>query len=63
MIIEDRLIVPSRVEAWTGSPSERLLKSKLNPETEKGIEEDNENFVTDDATLSKFMEKLLKVIN
>ena len=63
LIIEDRIVVPTRVEAQTGSPTERLLKSKLNPETEKGNNEEIETFVTDDATLSKFMEKLMIVIN
>ncbi len=67
LIVEDRLIIPSRVEAWSGSPTERFLKSKLNPEN-KNLNKEHEavesgNFITDDASLSEFMKKLLQVIN
>jgi len=63
LICEDRLIVPIRINAWPGSGGDRVLKSKLNPETEEGESQENENLITDEATLSKFMNKLLQVIN
>lgn len=67
LIIEDRLTFPEKIEAWYGSPSERLLKSKLNPEVKKSMIENEAvtsgNFVTEDASLSVFMEKLLALVN
>ena len=66
MIIEDRFIVPGRFEASFGSPTERLLKSTLNPENKNQIHDENiesGNFITEDASLSDFMEKLLQIIN
>ena len=32
LIIEDRLIHPYKMYAYPGSPTERYLKSRLNPE-------------------------------
>ena len=66
LILEDRLIVPNKVKAHMGSPTERLLKSKLNPETkDKEMSEalESGNFVSDDASLSNFMARLFQVIN
>ena len=66
LILEDRLVVPNKVKAHMGSPSERLIKSKLNPETQD--KENSEaletgNFVSDDASLSTFMNRLFQVLN
>ena len=54
-----------------GSPEERHLKSKLNPEkgdsgdfqTSVNEIEESGNFISDESSLSEFMEKLLKFIN
>ena len=67
LIIEDRLIHPFKMYAHPGSPTERYLKSRLNPEN-KNLNKEHEavqsgNFVTDDASLSEFMKKLIQVIN
>ena len=66
-IIEERLIIPNKIEAYFGSPTERFLKSKLNPENKEvnSLHEavESGNFVTDDACLSDFMKRLLTVIN
>ena len=66
LILEDRLLVPNKVFAHFGSPTERFLKSRLNPETKD--QEMNEaveagNFVSDDASLSTFMKKLFQIMN
>lgn len=68
VIAEDRVVAPSKVYAHYGSPSERLLKSRLNPETVLGAGSDGQtaveegNFVTEDASLSVFMQRLLDYI-
>lgn len=55
------------MHAWSGSPDERLLKSKLNPEVKDSVKDHDAitsgNFVTDDASLSVFMTKLLTLVN
>lgn len=60
------MIIPTRYLAYAGSPTERFLKSKLNPETQdlKNSEAiESGNFCSDDASLSEFMKKLMVVIN
>ena len=58
MIIEDRLLIPEKKDAWSGSGPERLLKSRLNPEFKKTAQDHEAvasgNFLTDDASLSVF---------
>ena len=64
-IIEERQIIPNKVDAWFASPSERLLKSRLNPETKMVAENElieSGNFITDDVSLSTFMKKLLQIL-
>ena len=66
-ICEDRVLAPNKIYSNFGSPSERFLKSRLNPEN-KQLTKDNEaiesgNFVSEDASLSNFMSKLLQVVN
>lgn len=68
LIIEDRLIIPEKIIAWSGSPSERWIKSRLNPEIKKSTLNEHEsvtsgNFITEDASLSVFMSKLISLIN
>lgn len=65
-VVEDRVLAPNRVEAHFGSPTERLLKSRLNPEN-KTLASENEatdsgNFISDDATLSAFVARLLQLL-
>ena len=61
------MICPEKIEAWYGSPSERLLKSKLNPEIKESNSQNEAvlsgNFVTEDASLSEFMKKLILLVN
>ena len=60
------MIIPTKYDAYSGSPTEWFLKSKLNPETQdlKNSEAiESGNFCSDDASLSEFMKKLIQVIN
>lgn len=42
---------------------ERLLKSKLNPTTDNSnFGGENENYITDDVSLKKFMDYLIKLV-
>ena len=41
---------------------ERILKSKLNPSGQSTNSEDNENYITDDVSLRKFMEHIVQLI-
>ena len=66
-ICEDRTVRPCKIEAFSGSPMERFLKSRLNPETttpnlQKNIAEDDGNFITEDASLSVFMNRLVEYL-
>lgn len=62
-LLMNKLYHPEILEATEGSPFERILKSKLNPEKAIGQSscglEDESNFFTEDAPMSIFMEKLL----
>lgn len=63
---QDRVLCPSKVKAFFGSPTERLLKSRLNPENKTiiGANEsiDAGNFISEDATLSSFVSKIIQVL-
>lgn len=67
VIVEERVIPPNKIFAFHGSPTERFLKSRLNPET-GNIQQgdlpngDEGNFVTEDASLSVFMTRLLEFL-
>lgn len=65
--IEQRVLYPNKIQAHFGSPTERLLKSKLNPEnkTMVGANEamDSGNFISDEATLSSFVAKILQFLS
>lgn len=69
-INEERFFVSKVIRCHFGSPNERILKAKLNPEKTKsdGLEtsvneiEESGNFISDEASLSDFMSKLLKFI-
>lgn len=65
--MSDWVMTPNWINAFFGSPTERFLKSRLNPEN-KTFNMENEaidtgNFVSEDASLSNFMSKLLQAIN
>ena len=63
LIVEDRLPYPKIITCYQGSPPERLLKSKLNPSTENSnFGGENENYITDDVSLKKFMDYLIKLV-
>lgn len=70
-INEERFFVSKVIRCHFGSPNERILKAKLNPEKVKsdGLEtsvneiEESGNFISDEASLSDFMSKLLKFIS
>ena len=68
VISEDRVVAPNKIYAHYGSPTERFLKSRLNPESVVGGSNDGNqaveegNFVTEDASLSQFMTRLLEYI-
>lgn len=66
-IVEERIVQPSKIYAHFGSPTERFLKSRLNPENVGSLvpdtESDNGNFITEDASLSVFMNRLLEFLN
>lgn len=63
MILEDRLPVPRFVCCHQGSPNERLIKSRLTPASSgvSGNQQD-ENYITEDTSLSTFMEYLIKLV-
>ncbi len=56
--------VPSVKKCYPGSPDERILKSKLNPASKKNknLEEENENYITDDVNMKTFMDYLIKLV-
>lgn len=64
--VEERVLCPSKVGAYFGSPTERLLKSRLNPENKTlvGTNDaiDAGNFISEDATLSSFVAKILQIL-
>lgn len=67
-IAKERVVAPAKVYAHYGSPTERFLKSRLNPEAAPGASADGQqavdegNFVTEDASLSVFMGRLLEYL-
>jgi protein transport protein SEC23 len=68
VISEERIVAPAKIYAHSGSPTERFLKSRLNPESSVGASSDGQtaaeegNFATEDASLSVFMARLLEYI-
>lgn len=63
LIVEDRLPYPKIITCHQGSPPERILKSKLNPSSENtNFGGENENYITDDVSLKKFMDYLIKLV-
>jgi protein transport protein SEC23 len=70
-INQERFFLSKTIRCYFGSPNERFLKAKLNPEKvennglETGVNEIEEsgNFISDEASLSDFMAKLLKFIS
>lgn len=54
---------PKIESCFPGSPMERLLKSKLNPTNDNSnFGGENENYITDDVSLKKFMDYLIKLV-
>lgn len=65
LIVEDRLPVPNVVDCYPGSPTERLLKSKLNPASVQNTNtayQQDENYITDDVNLKTFMDYLISLV-
>ena len=69
-IQEERRYKTKLVRCHFGSPMERLLKAKLNPEknnqemsTQINDIEESGNFISDESSLSDFMSKLLTFIS
>lgn len=70
-IKEERFFLSKVIRCHFGSPQERFLKAKLNPEkaSDEGLQmgvneiEESGNFISDEASLSDFMAKLLKFIS
>lgn len=65
-LLLNKLYNPELLEATEGSPFERILKSKLNPEKTRkdlaqSVEEEN-NYFTEDVAMSVFMDKLLSYL-
>lgn len=62
LIVEDRLPVPMVISCHSGSPQERILKSKLNPSSDNNVGGDDEDYITDDVSMKKFMDYLIKLV-
>ena len=70
-INDERFFLSKVIRCHFGSPNERFLKAKLNPEKlensalQQNVNEIEEtgNFISDEASLSDFMAKLLKFIS
>ena len=61
-MIQDRLFIPEKKYAFSGSSDERILKSKLNCES-LGVHNElinNENYFTEETSLNTFIQDLLK---
>jgi protein transport protein SEC23 len=63
LIIEERIPMSKIVRCHQGSPMERILKSKVNPSGSQAVDDPNqENYVTEDVTMEKFLEHISKLI-
>ena len=63
-IIYDRLPISNFYETFKNDGKERYLKARVNPSTSPNEVESDGHFVTDDASISLFMDFLVKsVIN
>jgi len=57
--MEDRFPIPVYHKTWPNHTKERYLLARLNPNEES---KDNVHYLTDDASLKKFMDHLIKIV-